>query len=163
MRILVRFPFDSRSIAPARTIERTPEGGRMFRRTLVLAALAAGVLLVGIQSAAAGNGNVTCTDAFAGTATNVIVPHDPGFEKGCLYIRYGLSSAAPTPERTILGRLYAKDSKVLSWLRPDSELTTIASKPLSVRGRPLVHPIDVYTVRLPELSRPDFKADTTGM
>jgi len=48
----------------------------MFRRTLVLAALAAGVLLVGIQSAAAGNGNVTCTDAFAGTATNVIVPHD---------------------------------------------------------------------------------------
>jgi hypothetical protein len=34
------------------------------------------VLLVGIQSAAAGNGNVTCTDAFAGTATNVVVPHD---------------------------------------------------------------------------------------
>jgi hypothetical protein len=50
----------------------------MFRRTLVLAALAAGVMLVGIQSAAAGNGDVTCTDAFAGTATNVIVPHDNG-------------------------------------------------------------------------------------
>jgi hypothetical protein len=35
-----------------------------------------GVLLVGIQSAAAGDGSVTCTDAFAGTAINVIVPHD---------------------------------------------------------------------------------------
>jgi hypothetical protein len=50
----------------------------MFKRTLGLAALAMGVLLVGIQSAAAGNGNVTCRDAFAGTATNVIVPHDNG-------------------------------------------------------------------------------------
>jgi hypothetical protein len=36
------------------------------------------VLLVSIPSAAAGNGNVTCTDAFAGTAVNVIVPHDNG-------------------------------------------------------------------------------------
>ena len=50
----------------------------MFKRILGLAALATGVLLVGIQSAAAGSGNVTCTDAFAGTATNVIVPHDNG-------------------------------------------------------------------------------------
>ena len=48
----------------------------MFKRTLALAALASGVLLVGIQSAAAGSADVTCTDAFAGTATNVIVPHD---------------------------------------------------------------------------------------
>lgn len=36
------------------------------------------VPLVSIQGAAAGNGNVTCTEAFAGTAVNVIVPHDNG-------------------------------------------------------------------------------------
>lgn len=50
----------------------------MFKRTLALVALATAILLVGIQSAAAGGGNVTCTDAFAGTATNVIVAHDNG-------------------------------------------------------------------------------------
>src|SRR5437763_14176786 len=36
------------------------------------------VPLVSIQGAAAGNGTLTCTDAFAGTAVNVIVPHDNG-------------------------------------------------------------------------------------
>lgn len=36
------------------------------------------VPLVSIQGAAAGNGTVTCTDAFGGTAVNVIVPHDNG-------------------------------------------------------------------------------------
>ena len=50
------------------------------RRNAALSAIACtcatGTLLIGIQSAAAGNGNVTCTDVFAGTATNVIVPHD---------------------------------------------------------------------------------------
>jgi len=50
----------------------------MFKRIFGLAALSAGILLFGIQSAAAGNGDVTCTDAFAGTAANVIVPHDNG-------------------------------------------------------------------------------------
>lgn len=52
------------------------------RRNAALSAiactLATGVLLVGIQSAAAADGIVTCTDAFAGTATDVIVPHDNG-------------------------------------------------------------------------------------
>jgi hypothetical protein len=36
------------------------------------------VALVSLQGAAAGNGTVTCTDAFGGTAVNVIVPHDNG-------------------------------------------------------------------------------------
>jgi hypothetical protein len=36
------------------------------------------VPLVSIQGAAAGNGTVTCTDAFGGTTANVIVPHDNG-------------------------------------------------------------------------------------
>jgi hypothetical protein len=36
------------------------------------------VPLLSIQGAAAGNGTVTCTDAFGGTAANVIVPHDNG-------------------------------------------------------------------------------------
>jgi hypothetical protein len=36
------------------------------------------VPLVSLQGAAAGNGTVTCTDAFGGTAVNVIVPHDNG-------------------------------------------------------------------------------------
>lgn len=44
----------------------------------VACAFATGALLVGIQGAAAADGSVTCTDAFAGTATNVIVPHDNG-------------------------------------------------------------------------------------
>lgn len=44
----------------------------------IACAFATGALLVGIQGAAADDGSVTCTDAFAGTATNVIVPHDNG-------------------------------------------------------------------------------------
>jgi hypothetical protein len=48
-----------------------------MRTGLVLAATCAAFLLVGLQSAAgAGEGNVTCTDFFAGTAYDLTVPAD---------------------------------------------------------------------------------------
>jgi hypothetical protein len=47
-----------------------------MKRFAVLAAACAALLVVGVQSAAAGRGDVVCTDAFSGTAFNVIVPDD---------------------------------------------------------------------------------------
>jgi len=48
----------------------------MKRFALLLAAVSATFLLVSLPNAAAGPGTVTCTDAFSGTAFNVIVPDD---------------------------------------------------------------------------------------
>ena len=45
-----------------------------MKRIVLLAAACAAVVAIGGQTAAADSGNVTCTDAFGGTATNVTVP-----------------------------------------------------------------------------------------
>jgi len=46
----------------------------MKKRAFILAAACASVVAIGAQSAGAAPGNVTCTDAFSGTAANVTVP-----------------------------------------------------------------------------------------
>src|SRR5262249_11292942 len=46
----------------------------MKKRAFILAAACASVVAIGAQSAGAAPGNVSCTDAFSGTAANVTVP-----------------------------------------------------------------------------------------
>jgi hypothetical protein len=47
-----------------------------MRRLLIIPVVCAAWVVFGLPSASAGTGTVTCTDAFSGTATNVIVPDD---------------------------------------------------------------------------------------
>ncbi len=47
-----------------------------MRRLVIIAVACTAFLVVGLQSAAAGSATVTCTDAFSGTAKNVVVPDD---------------------------------------------------------------------------------------
>jgi hypothetical protein len=47
-----------------------------MRKLVIVAVACAALSVVGAQNAAAGTGTVTCTDAFSGTAKNVIVPDD---------------------------------------------------------------------------------------
>jgi hypothetical protein len=47
-----------------------------MKKSLALISVCGAFLIVGLQSAAAGPGDVTCTDAFSGTARNVVVPVD---------------------------------------------------------------------------------------
>ena len=47
-----------------------------MKKSFVLAAVCAALLVVGLQSAAAAPGNVSCTDFFAGTAYDLTVPAD---------------------------------------------------------------------------------------
>jgi hypothetical protein len=50
-----------------------------MRKLLVLAAACA-VLLVGVQGATAAPADVVCTDVFSGTARDVTVPTDNGYD-----------------------------------------------------------------------------------
>jgi len=52
------------------------KGGQEMKKSFVLAAVCAALLVVGLQSAAAAPGNVSCTDFFAGTAYDLTVPAD---------------------------------------------------------------------------------------
>src|SRR2546429_7268716 len=47
-----------------------------MRKSFVLVVVCAAFLVVGLQSAVAGSGNVTCTDFFAGNAYDLTVPAD---------------------------------------------------------------------------------------
>jgi hypothetical protein len=122
----------------------------MLRKVLCVAALAVGGLVVGLPNASAATGDVTCTDAFAGTARNVIIPA----ENGC-----DLSGATVTHDV-----LVGSDSGVFAeGLSVGHDIVLVGPGDLEVGGATIGHDVNAGPGSSIHLERTTIGHDLTAL